>query len=407
MMFPNESLEEDDLVLDKKTSLGRDFSKSQEASGKLNQQNEEDKLMRSVLENDKDSIEKGELLTESINNGVGSFNPDVLFDKLVKDYKQAKKIVGESFIRALTGYDPSYVEKNVMIPEFRRELQKRIDKKVNELKKKKLVDKDGGVTEKGYFLASLVMYTQELDNLKTSGLLGERPQKKRSFYGEKSDIKSYAKSDRYKDIDVKKSAKTAIRRNHKEIMVDDLKVFTRDSKARIQVVYCVDASGSMKGEKIGVSKKAGIALAYKALERKDKVGVVVFGREVKEFVRPTDDFLMILRTLSKVSASSETDIAKTIKTASELFVEGEGNKHLILISDALPTVGEDPEKEVLFEVANAAAQDVTVSIVGINLDEEGENLAKKITDVGGGRFYLVNDLSNMDKIVLEDYYSYY
>ena len=33
----------------------------------------------------------------------------------------------------------------------------------------------------------------------------------------------------------------------------------------------------MKGPKIGACKRAGIALAYKAIEEKDKVGLIVFG----------------------------------------------------------------------------------------------------------------------------------
>ncbi|PLW79991.1 hypothetical protein C0585_04860 [Candidatus Woesearchaeota archaeon] len=383
------------------------MDKSEEKTWKLDSQSEEDKLMKSVLENDKNEIDDGQVITDSINQGMGSFTPDVMFDKMVQNYKQAEQIYGESMVRALSGYDPSYVEKNIVIPEFRREVEKRIKEKFDDLRRKGLVDREGNILEKGYELSSLVMYAQELDNLKTSGFLGERPNKKDSIYGERNNIKNYKSEDRFKDIDIKKSVKTAIRRGHSELTKDDLKVFTRQNKASTEIVYAIDASGSMKGDKIGMSKKAGIALAFKAIEKKDKVGVVVFGKEVKEKIYPTKDFMSILRSLAKVKASSETDLALTIGESVEMFSPGDMTKHLMLITDAMPTVGLDPEKEVLGEVAKAKAAGITVSIAGINLDGVGEKLARKISDVGEGKFYLIKDLKNMDKIILEDYYNVY
>jgi len=43
-------------------------------------------------------------------------------------------------------------------------------------------------------------------------------------------------------------------------------------------------------------------------------------------------------------------------------------------------------------------------VVGVKIDD-GEELAKKIVEIGQGRFYKVKDLENLDLIVLEDYYS--
>lgn len=405
MILPNsgEKLPE----IDEKVNVPppKELGKSEEKTGKLESQSEEDKLMKSVLENDKDKIDDGQMITDSINQGLGSFTPDAMFESVVQNYKQAEKIYGESLIRALSGYEPGYVEKNIKIPEFRREVDKKIKEKFDDLKRKGLIDKEGNILEKGYELSSLVMYTQELDALKTSGI-GERPHKKDSIYGERNNIKTFKTGDRFKDIDIKKSVKTSLRRGHTDIYREDLKVFTRQSKASTEIIYAIDSSGSMKGDKIGVSKKAGIALAFKAIEKKDKVGIIVFGKEVKDKVYPTLDFMSILKTLARAKASNETDLANTINEATKMF-SSNNTKHLILITDAMPTVGEHPEKDVLSAVANAKAAEVTVSIAGINLDKSGEDLARKIADLGQGKFYLINDLKNMDKIILEDYYGVY
>ena len=59
-----------------------------------------------------------------------------MFKELVSNYKNAKKLYGETLIRELSGYDPRYVDKNVKIPEFQRELQKKLKDKAEELKEK-------------------------------------------------------------------------------------------------------------------------------------------------------------------------------------------------------------------------------------------------------------------------------
>ena len=161
----------------------------------------------------------------------------------------------------------------------------------------------------------------------------------------------------------------------------------------------------MKGAKIDACKRAGIALAYKAINEKDKVGLIVFGSEIKETVEPTSDFTLLLREITKVRASKQTDIVATLKKAIEIFPNESITKHLILITDALPTIGKKPEEETLQEASIARNQGITISLIGINLNEKGKRLAEKVTEIGQGRLYVVKDIENIDKVVLEDYYS--
>ena len=381
------------------------FSKAEELTGKLKMQDVDEKLMHSVLENDQDVIEEGLLIEEAINRGVGAFTPDMMFEKLVKNFTMTKSLMGQALIRAVSGYDPEYLEKNVGIPEFQRELRKKIENRIDRFKKDGVLDKQGLITEKGIELASVIMCIQELDNIVPKGIHGERVHKKAYVYGDRQDVRGYRKGDRYKDVAIKKSAKTAIRRGHSQIETADLKTFERQSKGEVYIVYALDASGSMKGEKIGVCKKAGVALAYKAIKERDKVGLIVFGTDVKEAIAPTTDFGMILNSITRIRAAAETDIAATIKKAIELFPGKDVTKHLLLLSDALPTRGEDPEKATLEAASVARTRGITISMIGINLDNKGKNLAEKLVEIGAGKLYIVKDLKEIDKLVLEDYYS--
>mgnify|MGYP001574006453 CR=1 FL=1 len=376
----------------------------EELSGKLSSQ-EERKLMRSVLENDKETIEKGKLIRDSINQGLSSFTPDLIYQQLVKNYSVAKHIYGPSLLKLATGYNPDYIKKNINIPEFQKELRFRIEKNIEKLKEEGLLGKDNEISDKGIGLASLVMYFEELDKLIPKGILGEKIHKKASIYGAKEDVRAYKKSDRYKDIAIKKSAKLAIRRGHKKLEENDLKVYERQSKGQSYIIYALDASGSMKGAKIDACKRAGIALAYKAIDERDKVGLIVFGSEVKNVVEPTSDFSYLLKNIAAARASRETDIVATLRKAIELFPNENITKHLILITDALPTVGEEPEKDTLKEVSIARNKGITISLIGINLNEKGKKLAEKIVELGLGKLYVVKDVENVDSVVLEDYYS--
>ncbi|MBN2112094.1 VWA domain-containing protein [Candidatus Woesearchaeota archaeon] len=382
----------------------KELSKAEETKGAL-APSEEDKLMKSVLQNDKKTIDDGKLIADAINQGMNSFTPDMTFENITKNFSIAKNIYGESLIRLLTSYNPSYINKNLGIPEFRKELKQKIEENIDGLKDRKVLNKDGTISETGIALASLILYTEELDNIIPKGILGKKVHKKQSHYGDKEDVRNYKKSDRYRDIAVRSAVRLAIRRGHKNVEEEDLRTFERQSKGSVYVVYGIDASGSMKGKKIEVAKKAGIALAYKAVTSKDKVGVVVFGTDVKDVVHPTSDFSFLLRQITKIRASMQTDFTAMLRKAVEIFPNEKVTKHLVILTDAMPTVGEKPEEETMEEVSSARAAGITISIVGINLSKEGKKLAEKIVQLGEGRLYVVRNLENLDKIVLEDYYS--
>jgi len=383
----------------------KEFSKAEEISGKLAFQQLEDKFMHSVLENDKKIIDSGKLISDVINQGMSSFSPDLMFEQLVKSYTMAKHIYGESIIRLVSGYEPDYVKKNIGIPEFQKELKEKIQQKIGDLKDEGFLQRDNTLSEKGVELASLVLYFEELDKIMPKGFIGEKISKKTFIYGEKENSRMYKKGDRYRDIALKKSIKLAIRRGHKHFDDKDLQVHEKQSKGQTYIVYAFDASGSMKGKKIEACKKAGIALAYKAINEKDKVGLIVFGSEVREAIEPTLDFTNLLKEITKIRASKETDIVSTLQKAIEMFPSENITKHLILITDALPTKGDEPEKSTLEEASIARSKGITISLIGINLDEKGKKLAEKIVEIGEGRLYVVRNLENVDEIVLEDYYS--
>ncbi len=361
----------------------------------------EEKLSKTVLPDDGESSQ-GKMLNEAIDRGI-SFNSETIFDNLTSKYRDVDKIYGESFIRELSGYDSRYIERNSRIPEFQRKLKDVIKKKLDELKENNYIDSNGVPTDEGVKLASISLCIQELDKITPKDIFGEKVQEKDRSQGpkdhsEEGDSRRFG----YKDVAVRRSIRSAIRRGHKNIEPEDIKPAARKSKGSIYVVYGLDISGSMKGPKLNVAKKAGIALSYKATQQHDKVGLVAFNSDVVASEHPTDDFHYLVDRITDLRASKETNLVHAIERSLELFPDDESTKHLILITDAVPTVGE--ADETMAAVMKAKSAGITISVVGIKLTE-GLELAQSIVDASEGNLYIVRDLDEMGNIIMEDYYS--
>lgn len=389
---------------EEKTEI-KNLEEIEELTGKLDFSHVDKKLMHSVVENDESVINEGKLIRDSLNQGISSFNPSMMFEQLVSNFSLAKQLFGESLLNELTGYDQNYIENNRNIPEFQKALKKAIEEKVQKLKKDGVVDKENRINEKGVELASVVMCVEELENLMPKGVFGEKLHKKASVYGDGEGFGPYRKGARYRDIAIRRTIKTAVKRQHREMQREDIATVERQSKGKCYLVYAIDSSGSMKGNKIDSSKKAGVALAYKALSEKDMVGLIVFGDKISLAINPTDDFTVLLKEITKITASKETNITLALRKSIEMLPQENVTKHLILITDAIPTAGQKPEEETLEAALHAKQHGITISLVGINLDEKGRNLAEKIVEIGEGKLYVVKNLEEIDRIVLEDYYS--
>jgi Mg-chelatase subunit ChlD len=374
---------------------------TEELKGRLSKGNQ---ILNSLLEEKEDVITSARLIGSAQNQGISSFSANIS-EQLIKNFSIAKNIYGKTLIRELTGYNIPDIEKNIKIPEFQKLLSSNIKNKIDELKEQSVISNEGDINETGKLLSAILLFKEELDKLIPQGLLGENINKEVFFYGDKDEIKDYKKGERYRNIAIKSSAKTAIRRGHKNFLVEDLKVFQRKSKGSIYIIYALDASASMRGDKIGLCKKAGIALAYKAITSNDKVGLIVFSSDIKNTVEPTNNFQRLLLGISSIKASKETNLPLTINKAVELFPGQNVTNHLILLTDAMPTVGIMPEKETLSAVSNARSKGITISVIGILLNEKAKRLAEEIVKIGEGRFYIVKELENLDLVVLEDYYS--
>ncbi len=368
-----------------------------------NQQQGSESLSESVLKNEKQAKEQGRIVNELFNQGLSSMQVDSLFSQMVQNPSNAQQIYGETLLRELTGYGGDSLRRNVKIPEFQRELKGRLKTKVRELEDSQILDEKGFLTEKAVEYGAYQLYIDELDSLVAHGIRGEHEHTFASNYGQRDESRPYKKGDSYKNVSVQKTIRKAIRRGDTQLQPEHLVVSQRQSKGEITMIYAIDSSGSMRGKKIQMAKKAGVALAYKASMKKDKVGLLVFAQTIQHTVAPTTNFSEIVESLTKIRVEKQTDIALAIKESFMVFGTTPGSKHLLILTDAQATVGKDPFKDALEQAEFAKSHDITISIVGVGIEKDVETFALELTVKTGGKLYNVSNLDDMDAIILQDY----
>jgi len=222
--------------------------------------------------------------------------------------------------------------------------------------------------------------------------------------------------------------------------------FNKKPIAQLDIVLCVDVSASMKEQsKLRYAKLALAGLAKAVLDKKDRVGIVAFSN-VGNVVTPlTDDYRTIMDSVIRLRADQYTNIGNGLLHARNMLLRDKsGNKkHIVLISDGQPNAalsdaaekedssekgqeiftrehgipdgliyqdqpttllrGDDWKtkeqlgtKHAIIEARKTRDNDIKISVLLItHKDELGEWTARKIAQIGRGKFYKVKTIEHM------------
>jgi Mg-chelatase subunit ChlD len=170
------------------------------------------------------------------------------------------------------------------------------------------------------------------------------------------------------------------------------------------MVMVLDRSGSMSTKQGQFSRidlaKNGAQLAVGLLSENAQVGVLAFDTEA-EWVVPLQSAKNKQDIVEKVSTietgGGGTELLSALEEAYRVLKNQEAMlKHIVVLSD-----GEAPLKGFK-ELLRALVDDkITVSSIAIS-SEAGQDLLKKISDWGGGRYYFTNDMYEIPRIFTDE-----
>lgn len=159
------------------------------------------------------------------------------------------------------------------------------------------------------------------------------------------------------------------------------------------VVFVLDTSGSMAGEKIKQAREA-LIHALRNLNRHDRYGIVSFASGIRPFREQLaavgdglDPALAFARALE---AQGGTNIAGALKRAAEMLPRNApGRVQLVVfMTDGLPTVGEDDPKKIMAALNEQLGTRVRVFPFGVGTDVNTDLLDNLAADHRGSPAYI-------------------
>jgi Mg-chelatase subunit ChlD/Mg-chelatase subunit ChlI len=215
--------------------------------------------------------------------------------------------------------------------------------------------------------------------------------------------------DCYRDFSLKDTIRQAIRNRHRQVAREDIRVVQRDIRTRLNILLCLDLSGTMDQlEKLWYAKEGAIALAMASSQYGDRMGVVTFSNLANVVADlTTNTYLLTEKVLDlDLHDNAFTNIGFGLLRARGLFArhsKSRGKQHIILVSDGDATAPHpSPARFAIQEAAKTVRKGISISCICINEKNADPDLMHKIARIGRGRMTVIEHTEGMKDAVVEE-----
>jgi len=145
-----------------------------------------------------------------------------------------------------------------------------------------------------------------------------------------------------------------------------------DKTSSKNIIFILDTSGSMKGEKIKQAKGA-LSFCLNSLNEGDHFNVIDFDDQIRSFktglVRADNENISdALSFVDKCEADGGTNINEALLTSLRQIEDRKDASFIIFLTDGLPTVGETDINNILGNVKKANRSSTRVFVFGVGYD---------------------------------------
>lgn len=168
------------------------------------------------------------------------------------------------------------------------------------------------------------------------------------------------------------------------------------------VVFVLDRSGSMQGEKIAQAKAA-LKFLVERLGPEDRFNLVTYAAGVEVFSAalqaPAQERLgEVLRFIESIEASGGTNIEAALATALAQLGPGEQLNQIVFLTDGLPTVGERDHHKLAAMIRAKNLHGARIVSFGVGFDVNGAFLDRVATQNRGLSEYVLPSENIEDKV---------
>lgn len=173
------------------------------------------------------------------------------------------------------------------------------------------------------------------------------------------------------------------------------------------LVFLIDASGSMDMPNRLPLVKAAFQMLVKNLRPTDTVSIVIYGGAVAVWMQPTSgaEKQKIIQSIEELTASGDTPGESAIRLAYTIakrsFIRN-GNNRVILATDGDFNVGETSEEALEALITQQRQSGVYLTCLGVGMgnfkDSKLETLAKR----GNGNYAYLDDIKEAEKVLVKE-----
>ena len=158
------------------------------------------------------------------------------------------------------------------------------------------------------------------------------------------------------------------------------------------IIFVLDKSGSMKGEKIQQAKGA-LKFCINSLNKGDRFGIISFSTDVEELdsslLKATEkNVKKALKFIDDLTAKGGTNINDALQTALKKEPDRERPRMVAFLTDGLPTVGERNVEAILKNAEKARTDSARLFTFGVGYDVNTHFLDKLADNSGGAPQYV-------------------
>ncbi len=172
---------------------------------------------------------------------------------------------------------------------------------------------------------------------------------------------------------------------------------TKTAEAAKNVVFVLDRTGSMMGDKIDQAKQA-ISFCINSLKQQDSFNVITFNEKPAPLFdvpqkATSENRKKALKEIESLDANGGTNINEVLITAKQQFDKlGSENNYVVFITDGQPTVGDTSEINILTNAKNSSAR---MFVFGVGYDVN-THLLDKLSEQNRGSSDYIRPSENLE-----------
>lgn len=173
------------------------------------------------------------------------------------------------------------------------------------------------------------------------------------------------------------------------------------------LVFLIDASGSMDMPNRLPLVKAAFQMMVKNLRAIDTVSIVIYGGTVAVWMQPTSgaEKQKIIKSIEELSAAGDTPGESAIRVAyniaSRTYIKG-GNNRVILATDGDFNVGETTEKALEELITRERYSGVYLTCLGVGMGNFKDSKLETLAKSGNGNYAYLDDINEAEKVLVKE-----